>query len=68
MPTDRDRQQPQRRCPICWTPFTPNNATNPNPRRYCSPACRVEDWRRRADQLRTQTPGTGTTPAQPDTP
>ena len=45
----------QRRCPVCWTPFTPNSPTNPHPRRYCSPACRVQDWRRRSQREHTQT-------------
>ena len=25
----------QRRCPVCWTWFTPNSPNNPHPRRYC---------------------------------
>jgi hypothetical protein len=37
----------QKRCPVCWRPFTPNNPSNPHPRRYCSGACRIEDSRRR---------------------
>lgn len=41
MPTDHE--QPQRRCPVCWTLFVPNNPANPHPRRYCSGACRIED-------------------------
>lgn len=32
-----------RRCPLCWTPFTPT-VHNPQ-QRYCRPACRVEQWR-----------------------
>jgi predicted nucleic acid-binding Zn ribbon protein len=55
MPTDHDHDQPApRRCPVCWTPFISNNPTNPHPRRYCSPACRMEDWRRRHDREQTQ--------------
>ena len=48
-PTEPTGHEPatQRRCPVCWTPFTPNPSTNPHPRRYCSAACRMEDWRRR---------------------
>jgi hypothetical protein len=37
----------QRRCPACWTPFTPNHPSNPHPRRYCCGACRIEASRRR---------------------
>ncbi len=37
----------QKRCPVCWTPFTPNDPANPYPRRYCCGACRIEDSRRR---------------------
>ena len=37
----------QKHCPVCWTPFTPNDPANPHPRRYCSGACRIEDSRRR---------------------
>lgn len=36
---------PDRSCPACWATFTPT-ARNPH-QRYCSPPCRVEDWRRR---------------------
>ena len=39
-PTDR-------RCPVCWSPFTPT-AHNPQ-QRFCRPACRVEQWRRDRD-------------------
>jgi hypothetical protein len=46
MPTD-DPATGQRQCPVCWTWFTPNAENNPNPRRYCSGACRIEDSRRR---------------------
>lgn len=52
MPTDHE--QPQRRCPVCWTLFVPNNPANPHPRRYCSGACRIEDSRRRRDREQTQ--------------
>lgn len=34
----------ERRCPVCWTPFTPT-AHNPQ-QRYCQPACRKTAWRR----------------------
>ncbi len=37
----------QRRCPVCWTPFTPNQPSNPHQRRYCCGACRIEASRRR---------------------
>jgi hypothetical protein len=37
----------QRRCPVCWTPFTPNDPSNPHQRRYCCGACRIEASRRR---------------------
>lgn len=37
-----------RHCPVCWRTFTPT-ARNPH-QRYCSPPCRVEDWRRREQQ------------------
>jgi hypothetical protein len=40
-------QTGQRRCPVCWTPFAPNPASNPYPRRYCCGACRIEASRRR---------------------
>ncbi len=50
MPTDPTEVDP-RRCPVCWTAFTP---TRHNPRqRYCCPPCRVEDWRRRRDSAPT---------------
>ena len=50
MPTDPAELEP-RRCPVCWTTFTP---TRHNPRqRYCSPPCRVADWRRRRDSVAT---------------
>lgn len=54
MPTE-PLQPGQKRCPICWTPFTPNPASNPNPRRYCSSACRNQDWRRRRSREHVQT-------------
>lgn len=50
----------QKRCPVCWTPFTPNHPTNPHPRRYCSGACRIEDSRRRR---RANSPTVEFTPA-----
>lgn len=40
-------QPGQKRCPVCWRPFTPNHPNNPHPRRYCSGACRIEASRRR---------------------
>ncbi len=48
-PTEPTGHEPdtERRCPVCWTPFAPNRSSNPHPRRYCSAACRMEDWRRR---------------------
>ncbi len=49
----------QKRCQVCWTPFTPNDAANPHPRRYCSGACRIEDSRRRRRDVGSST----TTPA-----
>jgi hypothetical protein len=47
------------RCPVCWTPFT---ATSPRAR-YCSGACRVEDWRRRREASRPPAPPTTREPA-----
>jgi hypothetical protein len=52
MPADHDHEPPQRRCPVCWTPFAVGPRT-PN-KRYCCPACRVQAWRRRSDRLRAQ--------------
>ena len=46
MPTN-DTTPGQRQCPVCWTWFTPNAPSNPNPKRYSSSACRIEDSRRR---------------------
>lgn len=43
-----------RRCPVCWTWFTPNSASNPYPRRYCCGACRIQDSRRRREHAQTQ--------------
>ena len=43
-----------RRCPVCWTWFTPNSPSNPYPRRYCCGACRIEDSRRRREREQTQ--------------
>ena len=43
-----------RRCPVCWTWFTPNSPSNPHPRRYCCGACRIEDSRRRREREQTQ--------------
>jgi hypothetical protein len=53
MPTDNP-DTPQRQCPVCWTWFTPNSPSNPNPKRYCTPACRIEDSRRRRREPTTQ--------------
>ena len=56
MPTE-DTAAPQpdrRRCPVCWTWFTPNSASNPHPRRYCCGACRIQDSRRRREAEQTQ--------------
>jgi len=53
----KDTAPPQpgrRRCPVCWTWFTPNSASNPHPRRYCSGACRIQDSRRRREAEQTQ--------------
>ncbi len=44
----------RRRCPVCWTWFTPNSPSNPYPRRYCCAACRIEDSRRRREREQTQ--------------
>jgi len=52
----------ERRCPVCWRPFT---ATNPSAR-YCSGACRVEDWRRRRDTAIPHPPTTVDTPSRDD--
>jgi hypothetical protein len=56
MPTTEPRGSDvdRRRCPVCWTWFTPNPPNNPHPRRYCSGACRMEDWRRRREAEHTQ--------------
>jgi hypothetical protein len=51
-PVDPDTGQ--RRCPVCWSWFTPNSPTNPYPRRYCCSACRIEDSRRRREREQTQ--------------
>lgn len=54
-PCDPTTPLPSRkRCPVCWTWFTPNSPTNPHPRRYCSAACRIEDSRRRREAEQTQ--------------
>jgi len=45
----------RRRCPVCWTWFTPNSPSNPYPRRYCCGACRIQDSRRRREAEQTQT-------------
>lgn len=47
-------QPGRRRCPVCWTWFTPNSLSNPHPRRYCCGACRIEDSRRRRERQQTQ--------------
>jgi hypothetical protein len=44
----------RRRCPVCWTWFTPNSPRNPYPRRYCCGACRIADSRRRRESEETQ--------------
>ena len=56
MPADDpdDPENRRRRCPVCWTWFTPNAGSNPNPRRYCCGACRIEDSRRRREHEQTQ--------------
>ena len=56
MPVDesRDPGTDRRRCPVCWTWFTPNSVSNPYPRRYCCAACRIEDSRRRHEREQTQ--------------
>ena len=57
MPADEAPGDPdtgQRRCPVCWTWFTPNSPSNPYPRRYCCGACRIEDSRRRRQREQTQ--------------
>ena len=43
-----------RRCPVCWTWFTPNSPNNPHPRRYCCGACRIADSRRRREREQNQ--------------
>ena len=45
-----------RRCPVCWTWFTPNSASNPHLQRYCCGACRIEASRRRRRRERPTTP------------
>lgn len=56
MPTAEplDPDTGQRRCPVCWTWFTPNSPSNPYPRRYCCGACRIADSRRRREAEQTQ--------------
>ena len=58
MPPDdpNGSQTGQPRCPVCWTPFTPNPANNPHPRRYCCGACRIEASRRRRSGENPTTP------------
>lgn len=53
MPDEPTRDpQAERRCPACWSSFiVPPN--NPH-KRYCCPACRVQDWRRRREHDQTQ--------------
>ena len=50
-----DEDTDRRRCPVCWTWFTPNSPSNPYPRRYCCGACRIADSRRRRESEQTQT-------------
>ena len=60
----------QRRCPVCWTWFTPNSPSNPYPRRYCCGACRIADSRRRRESEQRPRPcwaRNSTSSAQPDT-
>jgi hypothetical protein len=56
MPADEPQglKTDRRRCPVCWTWFTPNSPSNPYPRRYCCGACRIEDSRRRRERKQTQ--------------
>jgi hypothetical protein len=56
MPTDHTAplQPGPKRCPVCWTWFTPNSPSNPHPRRYCCAACRIQDSRRRREAEQTQ--------------
>lgn len=56
MPADEpaEPETDRRRCPVCWTWFTPNSPSNPHPRRYCSGACRIQDSRRRREREQTQ--------------
>ena len=54
MPADEPINTERRRCPVCWTWFTPNAESNPHPRRYCCGACRIEDSRRRREREQTQ--------------
>jgi hypothetical protein len=59
-------QPGRRRCPVCWTWFTPNSPSNPHPRRYCCGACRIEDSRRRREREQTQLlPDANSTPSEP---
>lgn len=62
-PTTPDPCPGQERCPVCWTPFTPNNPANPYPKRYCCGACRIEASRRRR---RKDNPVTNTPTADTD--
>ena len=56
MPADEPQgpKTDRRRCPVCWTWFTPNSPSTPYPRRYCCSACRIEDSRRRRERKQTQ--------------
>ena len=56
MPADEplDPDTDRRRCPVCWSWFTPNSPNNPHPRRYCCGACRIQDSRRRREAEQTQ--------------
>ena len=58
------RHQPERRCPTCLTPLPAGTR-----RRYCTPACKTEGWRRNNadDTDRQPTPRKTPTPPPPAT-
>jgi hypothetical protein len=57
-------QPTARRCPTCLTPLPASTR-----RRYCTPACKTEDWRRNhaADTGRQPTPRKTPAPPPPTT-
>jgi endogenous inhibitor of DNA gyrase (YacG/DUF329 family) len=60
---DEEEQKPARRCETCLTPLPD---TNPR-RRFCSPPCKAEGWRREHPDT-TRTPIPRKTPNKPPAP